>query len=145
MALSGSIDCGTPQFFDRGRLVVGRCRILVSVLCRTLLAQGDKVRVLDALFNGDESIRGPISDWRFELRQGDSRDITALVAAMRDVQAVVHLEEIVGDPACGLDERTTREINLGGTLTAAKVAKGALPSRASRSVAWSCRRLSESP
>lgn len=95
-----------------------------SVLCRRLLADGYHVRVLDALFYGEESVASLRADPNFELRQGDSRDITALVAAMRDVRAVVHLGEIVGDPACSLDERTTREINLAATLTAARVAKG---------------------
>ena len=124
-------DHASPEAL-RSALLTGRARVLViggagyigSVLCRLLLTQGYNVRVLDALFYGDESVRPLLPDTRFELRRGDSRDVTALVAAMRDVQAVVHLGEIVGDPACSLDERTTREINLGATLTAAKVAKG---------------------
>jgi nucleoside-diphosphate-sugar epimerase len=115
-----------PRVLRRRRrvLVIGGAGYIGSVLCGRLLAEGYQVRVLDVLFYGDESLRDLRGNDRFELRIGDSRDITALVGAMRDVEAVVQLGEIVGDPACGLDERTTRDINLGATLNAAKVAKG---------------------
>ena len=105
-------------------LVTGGAGYIGSVLCRRLLNDGYRVRALDALFYGGQSLAELLSHERFELRQGDSRDVTELVAAMRNVDAVVHLGEIVGDPACSLDEQTTRDINLAATMTAAKVAKG---------------------
>jgi len=105
-------------------LVIGGAGYIGSVLCQRLLKQGYQVRVLDALFYGGQSLVDFRTHERFEFRRGDSRDVTELVAAMRDVDTIVHLGEIVGDPACSLDERTTRDINLAATLTAAKVAKG---------------------
>ena len=43
---------------------------------------------------------------------------------MRDVDAVIHLGAIVGDPACALDEELTIEVNLMATRMIAEVAKG---------------------
>ena len=44
---------------------------------------------------------------------------------MQDVDAVIHLGAIVGDPACALDEELTIEVNLMATRMIAEVAKGA--------------------
>jgi nucleoside-diphosphate-sugar epimerase len=43
---------------------------------------------------------------------------------MRDIDAVIHLGAIVGDPACALDEDLTIEVNLMATRMIAEVAKG---------------------
>lgn len=104
-------------------LVIGGAGYIGSVLCRKLLADGYSVRVLDALFYGDESLQEVRADRRFELMRGDSRDIAAVGAAMRGVQAIVHLGEIVGDPACSLDEDTTLEINFAATRMVAEIAR----------------------
>ncbi len=104
-------------------LVIGGAGYIGSVLCRQLLADGYSVRVLDALFYGDESLRDVRADRRFELMWGDSRDIAAVGVAMRGVQAIVHLGEIVGDPACSLDEDTTLEINFAATRMVAEMAR----------------------
>ncbi len=105
-------------------LVIGGAGYIGSILCRDLLARGYSVRVLDALLYGQESIDGLAGHPRFELMRGDSRDIAAVVAAMLDVDAVVHLGELVGDPACALNERLTLEINLAATRMLAEVAWG---------------------
>ena len=56
--------------------------------------------------------------------QADFRQIDRVVEAMRDVDAVIHLGGIVGDPACALDEELTTEINVMATRMIAEVAKG---------------------
>jgi nucleoside-diphosphate-sugar epimerase len=105
-------------------LVIGGAGYIGSVLCRQLLARGYSVRVLDALLYGDEAIQALTDNPEFELIEGDSRDVSHLVSAVRGMDAVVHLGEIVGDPACALDEQVTLEINLAATRMAADVAKG---------------------
>jgi nucleoside-diphosphate-sugar epimerase len=105
-------------------LVIGGAGYIGSMLCRMLLDRGYQVRVLDALLYGNESIRELIGRPDFQFDEGDSRDITSLVHAVHGVDAVVHLGEIVGDPACALDEQVTLEINLAATHMAAEVAKG---------------------
>ena len=104
-------------------LVVGGAGYIGSVLCRKLIARGYSVRVLDALFYGDESLRELRADRRFELVYGDSRDATVVAKAVRGVDAVIHLGEIVGDPACSLDEDITLEINFEATRMIAEAAK----------------------
>ncbi|HSJ53112.1 MAG TPA: NAD-dependent epimerase/dehydratase family protein, partial [Anaerolineae bacterium] len=105
-------------------LVVGGAGYIGSVLCRQLLQQGYSVRVLDALLYGREPVAELLSHRRFELVQGDSRDIGDVFRAMLDVDAVVHLGELVGDLACALDERLTLEINLAATRMLAEAARG---------------------
>ena len=105
-------------------LVIGGAGYIGSTLCRQLLDQGYKVRVMDMLLYGKESITQLEGDPRFELVVGDSRDIGAVFRAMLGVDAVVHLGELVGDPACSLDEDLTLEINLAATKMLAEAARG---------------------
>jgi nucleoside-diphosphate-sugar epimerase len=105
-------------------LVVGGAGYIGSVLCRRLLHQGYLVRVLDVLLYGQEPVAELLAHPRFQLVKGDSRDIGTVVRAMLDMDAVVHLGELVGDPACALDEGLTLEINLAATRLLAEVARG---------------------
>ena len=91
-------------------LVVGGAGYLGSVLTRKLLRRGYKVRVLDNLTYGNEGIRN-INHENFEFVKGDIRDLTKVVEAVKDTDAVIHLAAIVGDPACVLDPEETIEIN----------------------------------
>lgn len=105
-------------------LVVGGAGYIGSVLCRLLLQRGYSVRVLDALLYGPEPVAPLLDHHRFELIKGDSRDIGDVFRAMLDMDAVVHLGELVGDPACALDEKLTLEINLAATRMLAEAARG---------------------
>ena len=105
-------------------LVIGGAGYIGSVLCRYLLERGYRVRVLDALLYGDEGIESLYANPNFELMHGDIRDIEVITSAMRDMDAIVHLGEIVGDPATGLDEELAREINIAATHMVAQVARG---------------------
>jgi nucleoside-diphosphate-sugar epimerase len=119
-----SLYAETRRYVVEHVLVIGGAGYIGSTLCRELLRRGYRVRILDALFYGDHGIRELTKDPRCELIKGDTRDVTSVVLAMRDVQAVVHLGEIVGDPATGLDEDLTRQINVAATRMIAEVAKG---------------------
>jgi nucleoside-diphosphate-sugar epimerase len=105
-------------------LVIGGAGYIGSILCRQLLEKGYHVRVLDALLYGDAAIRELYDRDRFDFVEGDSRNVENVVRAMRDMDAVVHLGEIVGDPATALDEKLTLEINLAATRLVAEAAKG---------------------
>jgi nucleoside-diphosphate-sugar epimerase len=105
-------------------LVIGGGGYIGSVLCRRLLHQGYSVRVLDKLFYGQQSLAELTGHPRFELLEGDSRDVSAVCRAMTDMDAVVHLGELVGDPACALDEKLTVEINVAATRMVAEAARG---------------------
>jgi nucleoside-diphosphate-sugar epimerase len=56
--------------------------------------------------------------------QADFRHLDKVVEAVREVDTVIHLGAIVGDPACAIDEDLTIEINLMATRMIAEVSKG---------------------
>jgi nucleoside-diphosphate-sugar epimerase len=87
-----------------------------SVLTRQLLSSGHKVRVLDSLMYGSDSLAELAGHKDFELIQGDIRDRRTVQRALRDVDAVVHLAAIVGDPACARDQATATAVNLDASL-----------------------------
>jgi nucleoside-diphosphate-sugar epimerase len=105
-------------------LVIGGAGYIGSALVPLLLEQGYAVRILDLLIYGVEPIRPWLDDPRLEVVRADFRQIDQVVSAMQDVDAVIHLGAIVGDPACALDEGLTTEINLMATRVIAEIAKG---------------------
>jgi len=81
-------------------LVVGGAGFLGSHLVRKLLAKGYRVRVLDLMMFGADSLKGLEKNKGFELVKGDLRDISRVATALDGVDAVVNLAAVVGDPAC---------------------------------------------
>jgi nucleoside-diphosphate-sugar epimerase len=104
-------------------LVVGGAGYLGSVLCRKLLDKGYFVRVLDNLTYGDVGIKELQGKKNFEFVKGDMRDIQTVVDSVKEVDTVIHLAAIVGDPASALDPEETIEINYLGTKLLAEVCK----------------------
>lgn len=81
-------------------LVVGGAGYLGSVLVGKLLDCGYMVRVLDLLMFGEESLQQYRGRKDFELVVGDIRNIPVVTRAIHDINAVIHLAAVVGDPAC---------------------------------------------
>lgn len=104
-------------------LVTGGAGYIGSSVVELLLRAGYRVRVLDKLVYGDDAIRGLLDHPALELVVGDFRNVGTVVTATRDVDAVIHLGAIVGDPACALDEELTVEVNLSATKLLAEVAR----------------------
>ena len=97
-------------------LITGGAGYVGSVLVDDLLRRGWRVRALDALAVGDG--RSLLHVWGrpgFDFVRGDVRDPELRAAALVDVDAVVHLAAVVGDPACTRDPERAREVNLGAT------------------------------
>jgi nucleoside-diphosphate-sugar epimerase len=105
-------------------LVVGGAGYLGSALVPILLERGYRVRVLDSLLFGKESLRAVEKDLNFELVTGDVRDIQVVVQAMKGCDAVIHLAAIVGDPACEENPQLAAEINRAATRMLIDVARG---------------------
>ena len=105
-------------------LVIGGAGYIGSALLPKLLAKGYRVRLLDLLIYGTEPLNAIIDHPNLEIVQADFRQVDKVVEAMRNIDAVVHLGAIVGDPACALDEELTIEVNLMATRMIAEVAKG---------------------
>ena len=95
-------------------LVTGGAGYIGSVLVRLLLNNGFKVRVLDNLRSGGDSLVDILGHPRFEFIKGDVRDAATSKAAVAGCHAVAHLAAIVGDPACKNEPDLARSTNLGG-------------------------------
>jgi nucleoside-diphosphate-sugar epimerase len=97
-------------------LVTGGAGYMGSVLCHLLLAQGHQVRVLDSLMQGGQGLLGLYEEPNFEFVLGDVRSADVVDSALSDIDSVVHLAAIVGDPACARDPELAREVNLDASL-----------------------------
>ena len=104
-------------------LVIGGAGYIGSLLTRKLLAKGYKVTVLDKGIYGTESLDEIKTNPDLNIIIGDTRHIEDVTAAISDVDAVVHLAELVGDPACALSPASTQEINYFATRIIAEVCK----------------------
>jgi nucleoside-diphosphate-sugar epimerase len=109
---------------DRIVLVVGGAGYIGSALVRKLLAANKKVRVMDSLVYGGGAIRDLLQHPNFQLQIGDCRKTQDLIAAVKDVDSIIHLAAIVGDPACELNPQISQEINYAATRMLIEVAKG---------------------
>jgi nucleoside-diphosphate-sugar epimerase len=98
-------------------LITGGAGYIGSRLTPLLLASGHRVRVLDHLAHGGESLLGVWCHPEFEFIRGDIRDRETVRIAVSGQDAVVHLAAVVGDPACSRVPEVARAINLDGSLT----------------------------
>jgi nucleoside-diphosphate-sugar epimerase len=105
-------------------LVVGGAGYIGSVLVRKLLERGWRVRVLDRLLYGEESLSELYGREGFELLEGDFRNVEAVVRAVQGMGSIIHLGAVVGDPACALNGDFTFEVNLAATRMIAEAGKG---------------------
>lgn len=81
-------------------LIVGGAGYLGSVLALKLAKKGYKVRILDLMIYGETSLKIITRNKNVEAVKGDMRNISTLVQALADIDAVVNLAALVGDPAC---------------------------------------------
>lgn len=105
-------------------LVVGGAGYLGSALVPMLLSRGYRVRVLDSLLFGKESLKAVEDHPDFELVCGDVREIEPVVQSMRGCDAVIDLAAIVGDPACEENPKLATEINRAATRMLIDVSRG---------------------
>ncbi len=88
-------------------LVVGGAGYVGGWLTDQLIDEGHDVVVYDLLLYEDFYLK-PV-----QLVHGDVLDVALLSGAIRDVDVVVWLAALVGDPACALDAALTQRINAG--------------------------------
>ena len=103
-------------------LVTGGAGYIGSVLVRSLLAQGQRVRVLDRFLYGGRGLDAVESEPDLEVLHRDLRDPRAYAEALEGVESVVHLAAIVGDKACSMDEERAVQTNWTATVAFAQSA-----------------------
>ena len=96
-------------------LVTGGSGYIGALIVRELREAGREVRVLDSLLHGQEDIAAEQERAGVEVIRGDVRDAQARGRALREVEAVVHMAAIVGDPACARDPALSDEVNVQAT------------------------------
>ncbi|WP_348260857.1 NAD(P)-dependent oxidoreductase [Telmatobacter sp. DSM 110680] len=97
-------------------LVTGGAGYVGSTLVPLLLADGHRVRVLDSILHGGDSLLGVWPHPNFEFVRGDVCDRSVLKKTVAGIDAVVHLAAIVGDPACSRQPDVARAVNLDASL-----------------------------
>jgi nucleoside-diphosphate-sugar epimerase/CBS domain-containing protein len=106
------IETSAERPSARRVLVVGGAGFLGSVLTRKLLARGFRVRVLDSFIYGRKSLDDLAGEENLDVTEGDLRNIHTCVNALADIDAVVLLAAIVGDPASKIRPTQTIETNV---------------------------------
>jgi UDP-glucose 4-epimerase len=96
-------------------LVTGGAGFIGSNIVRSLVARGEKVRVLDNFSTGSHENLADVAD-RIELIEGDLRDPIALERALQGVQYVSHQAALRSVPRSVDDPLSTDEVNTHGTL-----------------------------
>jgi nucleoside-diphosphate-sugar epimerase len=86
-----------------------------------LLEEDHEVKCLDNLIYGVEPIKPLLEDSRFQLVEGDIRDMTIITTAINGADAVIHLASIVGQQAANLNPKATMEINYLATKNIAEL------------------------
>ena len=97
-------------------LVTGGAGYIGCVMVRQLLDKGYSVRVIDSLKWGGEALFDLITNNDFELLKGDIRNIEDVRKALINVNYVIHLAAIVGDPACSKFSDEAKETNWDGSV-----------------------------
>jgi nucleoside-diphosphate-sugar epimerase len=111
----GSEPRSEPGEASRHVLVVGGAGYIGNVLVRTLLADGNRVRVLDRLiYDHGSAIAGVFEEPGFSFVHGDLCDSADLNRALDGVTDVVLLAAMVGDPVSKAYPELTRKVNVDG-------------------------------
>jgi nucleoside-diphosphate-sugar epimerase len=96
-------------------LVTGGTGYVGMKVVEEMQAAGRDVRVLDVILHGQEDLAAEQRQTGVELVVADIRDDEARRSALADVDEVVHLAAIVGDPACALDPERSQDVNVNAT------------------------------
>lgn len=97
-------------------LVTGAAGYIGSVVTRQLLLKNYKVRAFDILNFGGEGLIDIYNHKNFEFIKGDIRKEADIRNAIKEVDAVVHLAAIVGDPACAAQPEVAATTNLDASM-----------------------------
>ena len=105
--------------------ITGVAGYVGSVLSAELLTRGHQVRGLDNLMRGGDALLGMYGNPAFCFHRGDVRDDATVEQIIADVDAVVHLAAIVGDPACARDPELACAVNQAASVRLAAAARDA--------------------
>jgi UDP-glucose 4-epimerase len=110
-------------------LVTGGAGFIGSHIVRTLLAQGNSVRVLDNFSSGKrenlESLTRQFNGDQFEVLEGDLRNASDVEEAVRGVEVIFHEAAFVSVPQSMQEPQTCFDVNITGTSRLLDAARAA--------------------
>ena len=102
-------------------LITGGAGFIGSNIADRLLEQGHAVRVIDNFLTGKrENLSKALSSRRFELIEGDIRNLDTVRRACEGIDFVLHEAAIPSVPRSIDDPIATNEVNINGTLNVLK-------------------------
>ena len=104
-------------------LVTGGAGYIGSVLTHKLVKLGYNVRIIDSLIYGKDGISDLISKNSIELINKDIRDEKILDRVVKNIDCVIHLAAIVGDPLCKKIPVAAKQINEDATKKLVNISK----------------------
>lgn len=104
--------------------VTGAAGYIGTHTVRELLKSGHQIIMIENNHVGSgigliEFVGNP----KVEIKIGDIRDYNFIETVLYNVDKVIHLAAIVGEPACDKDENLAEEVNVNGTLNVIKACK----------------------
>ena len=81
-------------------LIVGGAGYIGSILCKKLLKKNFYVKIVDKILYDEKVINHFKKNKNFSFLKADICDLNTQINVIKDIDAVVFLAEIVGDPAC---------------------------------------------
>ena len=103
-------------------LITGGAGYLGSKLTETLLSQGHDVIVYDNLFFGSVGVIPFLDNPKYKLIKNTINNLELIEAVVKDVDYVIHLAAIVGEPSCKQYESSVYGVNSGATSWISKCA-----------------------
>lgn len=92
-------------------LITGGAGYIGSVLIGQILKKCISVRTIDNLMFGDRGLKPYYENQLFEFVNGDICDISDISNALKDIDVVIHMAAIVGDPACQKYPELAKKVN----------------------------------
>tara|TARA_B110000014_G_C20124248_1_gene597552 strand:+ start:2250 stop:3278 length:1029 start_codon:yes stop_codon:yes gene_type:complete len=104
-------------------LVTGGAGYVGSVLIKKLLNQNFNIKIIDSLVYGSDGISNYFSNDSIEFINSDIREIQNTPSIFHDVDCIIHLAAVVGEPLCKKIPLAAKQINEFATKNLIKLSK----------------------
>lgn len=109
---------------NKGRvLVTGGAGYIGTHVVEKLLKAGFQVRIFDKFVFGKKPLADLLKNKKLEVVEGDIGELSKLLVACKEVDYIVHLAGLVGDPACAVNRDLTLRNNIISTQVMKELAK----------------------
>lgn len=106
-------------------LVTGGAGYVGSVLVPQLVEEGHRVTLLEKFYFGKQTLGELLKKKKIDVWEMDIRELEKSGKSLKGFDAVIHLAALSNDPSCELSPDLTEDVNVGGSLQLARLAKEA--------------------